>query len=566
VACHPQAVRDPRHGLNRVRRRLGAPLRPYGAVFANKSLRQLELAWAGSIFGQWAYEVALAVFTYRAGGAAAVGLVSLMRLLPAGIAAPFAAALGDRFQRVHIMIAADLARVAAMASAAAVAFAGGPAEGVYALASVAAITGTAFQPAQSALLPALARTPEELTAANLTSTTLESVGFFAGPAFGGLLLAATSAGVVFATTAFMFLWSALMISRLRVGEDRGHGAVAHGILRETLTGFREVVTERGLRLVVGLYGAQTLVAGIMRVLLVVTALRLLDLGASGVGFLNAAVGVGALVGILIVAARIGRTGLAAEFGLGILLWGVPLVLLGAWPNVAAALVFFGMLGLGNTLVDVAGFTLLQRTAREEVRARVFGVLESVFMTTIGVGAIIAPALTSAFGVRAALIATGAALVAVVIPFWRSLTRIDATVTRDRDRELSLIRQVPIFASLPPLAVEQLAASLVPMRIPAGAEVFRSGDPGNRFYIIAEGEAEIVVDGRPILGRGDYFGEIALLRNVPRTATVTARTDLELYALERDEFIAAVTGHALSAEAANAVIASRLGVGTGDPSR
>jgi MFS family permease len=242
------------------------------------------------------------------------------------------------------------------------------------------------------------------------------------------------------------------------------------------------------------------------------------------------------------------------------------VLLGAWPNVAAALVFFGMLGLGNTLVDVAGFTLLQRTAREEVRARVFGVLESVFMTTIGVGAIVAPALTSAFGVRAALIATGAALVAVVIPFWRSLTRIDATVTSDRDRELSLIRQVPIFAPLPPLTVEQLAASLVPMRIPAGADVFRSGDPGNRFYIIAEGEAEIAVDGRPILGRGDYFGEIALLRNVPRTATVTARTDLELYALERDEFIAAVTGHALSAEAANAVIASRLGAGAGDPPR
>jgi MFS family permease len=552
--------------LNRVRRCLGVPLRPYRTVFANQGLRRLQLAWAASIFGQWAYEVALAVFTYRAGGAAAVGLVGLIRLFPSGLAAPFAAALGDRFDRVRVMVAADLARVVAMAGAAAVAFAGAPAEGVYALASVAAITGTAFQPAQSALLPALARTPEELTAANLTSTTLESVGFFAGPAFGGLLFAATSAGVVFATTAALFLWSALLIGGVRAPGPRRGETATRGVLAETLAGFREVAVEPGLRLVVGLYGAQTLVAGIVRVLLVVSALRLLKLGASGVGFLNSAVGVGALAGIVFVASLIGRARLAAEFGLGILLWGLPLVLLGSFPNVVAALLFFGLLGLGNTLVDVAGFTLLQRTAREEFRGRIFGVLESVFMTTIGLGAIIAPALTSAVGVRAALIVTGAGLLIVVLPFWPSLTRIDATATRDRDRELSLIRQVPIFAPLPPLAVEQLATNLSRLHVRAGDDVFREGDAGDRFYVIADGLAEIAADGRPVLGPGSYFGEIALLRDVPRTATVTACTDLELYALERDEFIAAVSGHALSAEAANAVIASRLGSASADDIR
>ena len=542
-----------------LRRRLGESLRAFAAVFANQDLRRLELAWGGSIIGQWGYEVALAVFAYRAGGATAVGLVTLARLLPAALVAPFAALLGDRFPRRQVMVAADLARACAMGGAAAAVYAGAPATTVYALSVVTAVTGTAFAPAQSALLPSLARSPEELTAANATSTTLESVGFFVGPALGGLLLAFTSVGAVFALTAALFLWSALVLGRIRA-DSRGDPSVqVDSIVREALAGFRAILGERRLRLVVGLYGAQTLTAGIMRVLLVVTALQILGLGPSGVGFLNSAVGIGALLAILVLLTLIGSSRLGPVFGVGMLLWGVPLALLGLWPSVAAAVVCFGILGVGNTLVDVAGLTLLQRAAPDEVRARVFGVLESVFLGTIGIGAIVAPLLTSAFGSRGALIAAGVGLTVLAVLFWRPLAAAD-TGTPVPESELALLRNIPIFAPLPLLTLEQVASRLSRVSVPAGQVVFHEGGAGDRFYVIRAGEVTVTLPGRqPVeLGPGDYFGEIALLRELPRTATVTARTEAELYALERDVFIAAVTGYAPSAEAADAVIASHLG--------
>jgi MFS family permease len=542
-----------------LRRRLGESLRAFAAVFANEDLRRVELAWSGSVVGQWGYEVALAVFAYRAGGATAVGVVALVRLLPAAFVAPFAALLGDRYRRRMVMIAADVARVGAMGGAAVAVFAGAPAVVVYLLAVVTAVTGTAFAPAQSALLPSLARSPEELTAANATSTSLESVGFFVGPALGGILLAVTSVGVVFAMTAGLFLWSALVLGRIKADSRGDPSLEPDSIGREALAGFRAIVGERRLRLVVGLYGAQTLIAGIMRVLLVVTALQILDLGASGVGFLNSADGVGALAGVLVLFGVIGGSRLAGVFGVGILLWGVPLILLGLRPSVPLALACFAVLGVGNTLVDVAGLTLLQRTAPDEVRARVFGVLESVFLGTIGIGAIIAPLLTSAFGPRGALIAAGGALSAVVLLFWRRLGTLDAPPTVP-EAELALLRSIPIFAPLPPLTLEQLGSELSLVQVAAGDVVFRQGEPGDRFYVIESGEVTVTPDGRsPLtLGGGDHFGEIALLRDVPRTATVTARTDVDLYALERDDFIAAVTGHAPSAAAADAAIASYVG--------
>jgi len=542
-----------------LRRRLRESLRAFAAVFHNEDLRRLELAWSGSIIGQWGYEVALAVFAYRAGGATAVGLVALVRLLPAAIIAPFAALLGDRFHRKRIMVAADLSRVCAMAGAAAAVFAGAPAVTVYALAAIAAVTGTAFGPAQSALLPSLARSPEELTAANATSTTLESVGFFVGPALGGLLLAVTSVGAVFTLAAALFLWSAFVLGRIGSDSRGGPGIEGDSILREALAGFRAIAAERRLRLIVGLYGAQTLAAGILRVLLVVTAFQVLDLGPSGVGFLNSAVGIGALAGMLVMLTLIGTSRLAAVFRLGILLWGVPLVLLGIWPSVAAAVILLGVLGVGNTLVDVAGLTLLQRAAPDEVRARVFGVLESVFLATIAIGAIFAPLLTAALGARGALIAAGGGLSVLVLLFWRPLSAAEAPATVP-ESTLALLRSIPIFAPLPPATLEQLGSRLSRVHVPAGEAIFRRGDPGDRFYVIGDGEVEIALDGGPpkTLGRGGYFGEIALLRNVPRTATVTTRTEVELYVLERDVFIAAVTGHAPSAEAADAVIATHLG--------
>jgi MFS family permease len=527
-------------------------------VFRNPGLRRLQLAWIGSVTGDWAYAIALGVFAYEAGGATAVGLVALLRFLPSAAVAPFAAVLADRYPRQRVMLAADAIRAAALAGAAAVALAEGPAPAVYALAALVAVVSTAFQPAQAALIPTLARDPRELTAANVASSTIESVGSFLGPAIGGLLLAVTSPGVVFAATAGAFVWSALNVARIPSTPPAREDVVEEALHREALAGFRAIFAVPSLRLVVGLYSAQTLVAGALNVLVVVAALELLDLGRSGPGLLNSAVGIGGLIGAAITLGLVGLRGLGTAFAFGLVLWGLPLVLFGAWPATGAAVLFLGLLGIGNTLVDVSGLTLLQRTAPPEVLGRVFGVLESLVVGTLGLGAIIAPLLISLFGVRWALVATGLLLPALALASWTRLRTIDER-TVVPEHELERLRSLPLFAPLPPATLEHLAGNLVRVPAAAGTEITRQGDVGDRFYLVDEGEVEVISDGEVVstLGPGDYFGEIALLRDVPRTATVTARTDAALLALERDEFVSAVSGHPASLEAADAVVAARL---------
>jgi MFS family permease len=526
-------------------------LRALADVFRNPGLRRLELAWVGSVTGEWAYVVALAVYAYEAGGATAVGLVALLRFLPSAAVAPFAAVLADRYSRQRVMLTADAIRAVALAGAAAVALADGPAPALYALAALVAVVSTAFQPAQAALIPMLARNPQELTAANVASSTVESVGSFAGPALGGLLLAVTSPGVVFAATAGAFVWSALNVARIPSTPPPREGAAEEALHREVLAGFQAIFRVPSLRLVVGLYSAQTLVAGALNVLVVVAALELLDLGRAGPGLLNSAVGIGGLIGAGVALGLVGLRGLV--------LWGLPLILFGAWPETAAAIVFLGLLGVGNTLVDVSGLTLLQRTAPEEVLGRVFGVLESLVVGTLGLGAIIAPLLISLFGVRWALVATGLLLPALALVSWARLRKIDE-LTVVPERQLELLRSLPLFAPLPPATLEHLARSLVRVPAAAGTEVMRQGDVGDRFYLVDKGDMDVSIDGEVVstLGPGDHFGEIALLRDVPRTATVTARSDASLLALERDEFVSAVSGHPVSREAADAVVAARLG--------
>ena len=543
----------------RLRDRLFDPFQAFRSVFANPDLRRVELAWAGSETGKWLFIIALTVYAYQAGGAAAVGLVALIRTVPAALAAPFTALLADRYPREHVMLLATLTRVAATAAASGVATTKGPAFIVFVLAGIVTLSSTAFRPAQAAALPSLARKPEELTASNVASSTIGTVSSFLGPAIGGLLFVVTGTGTVFLVTAGVFLWSALLIARVRLPRVKRPKAVPEGIAREAVAGFRTILADSTLRLLIGLYAVQALVGGAFNVLVVVSALKLLNLGESGVGFLNAAFGVGGVLGALIALVLSARQRLASDFMFGIVLWGAPLALMGLWPNTAVAMVLLGLIGIGETLVEVAGPTMLQRSVPNAVLARVFGALESLIVTTIGLGGILAPLAIDLFGLRGALVVTGSLLPVVAAVFWRRLLALDRAHAAPV-RELELLRGVPIFAALPDSTLEDLASKLVPIRVPAGHAVFQQGDPGDRFYVIVGGEVDVSVDEQAggTLGPGDYFGEIALLRNIPRTAGVSARTEVELYALERDDFIAAVTGHAPSFEAADAVVAARLG--------
>ena len=535
-------------------------LHALGEVFANPALRRIQIANACAVVGGWAYVVALAVFAYGQDGAYAVGLLATVRWLCGGIAAPLAGVVGDRYPRVRVMIASDLVRAGVLAAMALAVLVDAPPFLVYSLAVLATLAATPFNPAQAALLPQLARSPTELTAANASSGAVDNIGSFVGPALGGLLVAAASVEVVFATAAALYLASAVLVASIRYREERERAAEDEdaGGLAEALAGFRTLAAVPRLRLVVGLIAAQTVVDGALDVLIVVLALDTLEAGASGLGFLNSAAGVGGIAAALLVSGAAARGRLASSLGVGIVLWGLPLLLIGIWPEQAVALVLLAFVGAGGTIVGVAGDTLLQRAAPPDLLARVFGAVDGLLLVALAIGSLGAPFLVETVGVRGALVATGMVLPILAALTWRRLVAIDAAAPVP-ERQLDLLRRSPIFAPLDPTTLEALAHRLQPRQVQAGDVVFAQGSAGDEYYLVDAGRLRVSVDGEQVseLGEGDGLGEIALLRDVARTATVTAVEDSSLFALERDDFLDAVGGHAGSRAAAENLAASRL---------
>ena len=307
-----------------IRGRLAESIRAFAQAFRSPELRRLQLAGAGSTLAVWAYSIAIAVYAYREDGAGAVGIVLFVRWSLAAVFAPWLALFADRVSRRRVMLSVDLSRVALVGSMTVVAVAGGPSLVTYALAVVMSVISTAFGPAQAALLPSLAATPEELTASNLALNTIASVGMFAGPAIGGVILAFSGPWLVFALAGVSYLWSAVCVLGLprdappeRTGE--------HAIGSELLAGFRAIGEDRHLQVVIGLTGAQMFVAGALEVVIVVDAIRVLHAGNSGVGWLNTALGVGGLLGGLVGVVLTARKRLAGDFRLGLAVFGVALV-------------------------------------------------------------------------------------------------------------------------------------------------------------------------------------------------------------------------------------------------
>lgn len=534
--------------------------RMLSSAFAARDLRLIQLAWAACSIGGWAFMVALAIYAYRVGGATAVGLAALARMLPAGLAAPFTGLLGDRHSRRDVLVACSALRVFCLAGAAAAVAAGAGLAVVLALAALFTIATTAHRPAQAGLLPILARTPEQLAAANAVWSGVDNAGFLVGALMGGVAVAATSVEAVFAATAVLFGAAAcltLVIPRdpLPAHRTRPLGATA---IREALLGVETVGRDRQLRLLVGVLSVSTLVEGAIDVLVVVAALELLDIGAAGVGWLNVGWGFGGLIGGAGALALLGRGRLAAGLGGGGVLAGLPLVAIGAVPAVSVALAMLILVGVGYALIEVAGLTLMQRLTSDEALARAFGVVESSYQLTTGIGSMLAPLAIALLGVQGALVAVGLCLPLAVLLRWSALARFEARATVP-EQEFAALRRVPLFSALPLVTVENLSRQIASMGVVAGQDVIREGDHGDRFYMVERGRLEIRRHGdlRHTAEPGDFFGEIALVRDVPRTATVTAVSEGLLFALERDDFITAVTGHPRSVDATDVVIEERL---------
>ena len=527
-----------------------------GASFRNHNVRRVELSWGAAIAAEWAHFVALGVFAYQQGGTAAVGVAGLVRLLPAAAVAPFAASLGDRFRRERFLFALTLLGAGALTASAAAASADNRVL-VFAFASVVGLAATLIRPALQALLPSLARTPEELIASNGATSTIESLGTLVGPVVAGVFVSLADVAGVFALGAATLVVGATLLARVNV-ENRVDLTTEtdHQSLRRMIAeGFRTVVHTGSARLVVALIVAQTFVRGCLNVLIVVGAFQVFDGGAAQVGYLTAAIGAGGLIGAIgAMTLRGGR--LAAPFGLSLVFWGVPITLIAVRPYFGAAVLLLMIVGAANSFEDVAVFTLLQRLVPNQMLTRVLGLVWGLAMGGVAVGSIAAPAVVRAIGPRPAFVVVGSILPLLALFAYRRLIAIDRTIAPAP--EIEFIDRVPLFAPLSIATKEQVAASLRPVSVAAGEVVIQAGDTGDRFYIVRDGELDIDAGGRHTTAhKADYFGEIALLRDVPRTATVTAASTAHLYALERADFLAAVTGHALAEAAAHDVVDTRL---------
>jgi MFS family permease len=522
-------------------------------VARNRELRRVELAFAAFNAAEWGVWIAMLVYAYGQGGATTAGLVALAQLVPAAVFAPVGAALADRRGPGRVLALGYVAQAVAMAATAVALFAGAPPLLAYALAAVAATAVTITRPAQSALAPSLARSPEELTATNVVSGWIESLGVLAAPAAAGLILALSGPGTVFAVFAGVAAAAALLVAPLEGPAPAG--GEGESVAAELTAGARLLAGAPETRAIAGLLGAQYVVIGALDILFVVLAIGVLDLGGPSAGYLNAAFGAGGVLGLVATTALVGRPRLAGALALGVVVWSASLALIGIHPTTLGAFLLLAAAGVGRNLFDVAGRTLLQRSAPPEILARVFGVLESLAMVGLAAGALLAPALVALGGARLAFIVAGL-LLPVVLGFQgRAFLRADRRANVPVV-EIALLRSLPLFAPLPPPELESVARALVPVAVSSGEAVVELGDQADRFYVIADGELEVEDVGRT-LRRGDVFGEIALIADTSRTATVRARTDARLLALDRRSFLLTVTGNERVAAEADRLVHERL---------
>ncbi|MDR6211055.1 MFS family permease [Nocardioides zeae] len=536
-------------------------------VVRNADLRRVQLALVTSLVGDFACATAVTVWAYTVGGASAVALLTAARLAAAAVTAPLAAVVSDRVSRRTALLVTSGLRALLIGAAAAYLVTGADDPWpVYVLATLAGVFAAPFRSAQRAWMPALADDPRELAAANAASGTLESLAVFVGPALGGLLLLVASVPVVLALNVATFALSMLLIARVRRGGRRaddpdgpdgpgGAPSPGSGFLRELSAGFVTVGQDPDLRNVAGQVCAQTFVGGASKVFLVVLAVEVLGTDAGGVGLLEAVLGVGAVVGGLLTLARASRQRLGGDLAAGVLLWSLPLLAVAAWPSPVVLVVALVVVGAANPVVDVNLDTIVQRMTPEATMARVFGALDTCYIATQALGSLVMAPLLVLVGVRWSLVVVAVPVAAVAALSLPRMRRLDARL--EAPAALPLVQQVPWFRLLTPAVQESLARSLRRVEAGPGATLVREGDPADAFFVIASGRVEVTQEGRVLRqqGPGDFFGEIALVRDIPRTASVVALEPTVVMSLGRHEFLAAVAGRPRSL--VEEVAASRL---------
>lgn len=515
----------------------------------NSRLMRLVVAYGCGAVTEWAVYFAVLVFAQDRGGSSAAGWAALGLVLPMGIIAPFVGRLTDGPRPLVWLTSVLIAQSVALVVATVMAVTEAPLILVVVSASI-AVGGISFiRPAYSVITPSQVRTARELTASNLFAGFADSGCVLVGPLLATALLTIAGPPLVLAVGAMLALVGAISTATL-LGEERAGRQTERQPPAPMMAMMKAAISRPSVRVLLGVLFVQQMVMGAIDLVFVVFAVDELGIGDQGAGLLSVSFGVGAICSGFGSSVLIGRPRLAPAIAVMLAGTAASLLVMGLFPTVAVAVIGFVMAGFCRSLLDVTARMLLQRSSPAESLAPVFGMMEiltgvglmagtGLAQTTIAIGG--APLTLIVFGIGVAGVLT---LVARKV--WSADDAADVPIVAIR-----LLRSVSVFQPLPPLTIEAIARSSQERQFATDEVLMREGDPGDGYFAIASGMVAVTVDGREIgrYGRGSGVGEIALLADVPRTATVTALEPTGVLAIEREPFMEAVTGHAASEAAA-----------------
>lgn len=522
------------------------------SALRHRDYRLLLAGFAISSAGDWLYGVALVAFIFdETHSATWVAAASILRLLPYVLFGALGGAMADRHDRRAVMIYSDVARAALMFGIAIVVATSGPVAVALALTFLSTAAGTPYGPALAAITPSVVD-EKELAGANALMSSLEHVALIIGPAIGGLLLLIGSPATAFAINGVSFLASALCVVAMRAHKVLHAGTEAEDgrLLPRVVEGFKAIASSGEIALLVTLVGAAAFAYGGELVLLVIVSQQRLGLGTEGVGFLVAAVGVGGIIAAAFTSKLADHDRPAIVLAAAVLVAGLPLSLLATVNDPIPAYALLVLEGAGSIVLDVVAITLLQRIVPDNVMARVFGVLDSVVVAGVLAGSLVAPPLITTLGLSGTLVAFGAGLVCTLLVAAPKLRTIDRAAKRKRDmlaERIETLARVSALRGAPRQTLEAMASIAREESHPAGSEIVHEGDPADDFYVVASGRLDVESSGesgrsaRKVneLSAGDYFGEIGLLEEIPRTATVRTQTDCTVYRVPGSAFLDAV---------------------------
>ncbi len=423
-------------------------------MWANRSLRHAQIAVAGVRTVDLAQLVVVSAWLFTRGGAADVAIFGIVRTLVPAVGVPAVTALGFRLGPGTLLrIMALLAAAGSVVMAVAVA-SGGPTFVVMACAGIVGLALGCFRPVVCALLPELVGSPGELVSANAASGFVEGASALVGPVVGSLVAAVLGVCPLLVITGAGMVWVGAVAGRLPAGAER-QAAAGRSRFADYVAGGRELTGNRPARLVTLLGTAQTFVRGAMSVIVVAFAIDVLRSGDAGVGLLYGAIGVGGLVGLPVAVLVVDRTGVHRSLVTGLTMWGLPLALSALAPAPIVALVMFGVIGLGNSVVDISYFAVLQRSVDDRLLTRVLGLVEAMFQLGLAAGAFCGAVLLDRTTARPALLAVGLVLPVLAAMASRRLGALDRLLGR-RDDEIDRMREHADLAHLPIAALDRLA--------------------------------------------------------------------------------------------------------------